>query len=273
LLNEGSGVWRLAGYWLPAKQTDIASASTITAPTNGSLVDITGTTDVNGITASFAGHTFTARVTGAGLNFNHGASFLMPWGFDYRTITNELVRFTAVTSSIWALEQVTGPRTPVGVTIEDNSTTPLSGYLEEDGTAISRADYSGLFARLSTTFGVGDGSTTFNKPDSRGRTAINVDGSANRITAASTNGGNADTLGGVGGAETHTLSTAETPAHTHTQQVGDDSGVSGTLSPNLIQQDSLDSVLVSGAETASTGSGGAHSNTQPWIAEYWIVKT
>lgn len=261
-LNEGSGVWRLAGYWQPGKQTDIASASTITAPTHGSMVDITGTADINAITASHAGHEFTARFTGAGLNMNHGASFLMPHGFDYRTIENEVCRFIAVTASIWVMCQMSGPRTPVGATIEDNSTTPLAGYLEEDGGAISRADYSGLYARVGTVFGVGDGSTTFNKPDSRGRAAINVDGSANRITAASTNGGNADTLGGAGGAETHTLVTSEMPAHAHTGANLDGVGFAyGT-----------DTATAFNSATGSTGGGGAHSNTQPWIAKKKYIR-
>ena len=49
-----------------------------------------------------------------------------------------------------------------------SSANPPSGYLPADGTAVSRAAYYQLFAKLGTTFGVGDGSTTFNLPDLRG---------------------------------------------------------------------------------------------------------
>jgi microcystin-dependent protein len=265
-LYEGSGVYRLAGYWLPAKQTDIASAATITAPTHGSLIDLTGTTDIVAITASYAGHEFLARCTNAaGLNINHSSSLLTPWGFDYRVYQNEIVKFTAVTSAIWALSLVTGPSIPVGCTIEDNSATPLAGFLEEDGAAISRADYSGLFARISTLFGVGDGSTTFNKPDSRGRVALNVDGAANRITAASTNGGNADTLGGVGGAETHTLAESEVP--TMNVAVDSDAHSNGAVSVGGSNGASDSSI-----NNAASGGSGAHSNTQPWIAKKKYIR-
>lgn len=272
-LNEGAGVWRLAGHWIPSKQTDIASASSITAPAHNSLVDITGVADIDGIVASFAGHTFMARFTNAaGLNLNHSASFLMPWGFDYHTIQNELCQFIAVTSSIWAMAQLTGPRVAVGTTIEDNSSTPLPGFFEEDGTTFVRADYSGLFARIGTTFGVGDGSTTANKPDSRGRAAINVDGAANRITAASTNGGNADTLGGVGGAETHTLAISEMPAHTHPDTEFTSSGPGAAHRAIYGVGGQTTNASAASGDVASQGGGGAHNNTQPWIAKKKYIR-
>lgn len=47
-------------------------------------------------------------------------------------------------------------------------TTPPTGYLACDGTAVSRSTYSALYTAIGTTFGVGDGSTTFNLPDLRG---------------------------------------------------------------------------------------------------------
>lgn len=113
-----------------------------------------------------------------------------------------------------------------------------------------------------TTAGTGT-QTVHNKvnaPDARGRTWVGIDGAADRITAASTNGANADTLGGVGGTETHTMTTTEMPAHTHMQNrstvtagfSGSAAGFSATPADDQV--------------TDSTGGGGAHSNTQPWIA-------
>jgi microcystin-dependent protein len=52
--------------------------------------------------------------------------------------------------------------------------TAPTGYLLCDGTAVSRTTYAGLFAVTSTTYGVGDGSTTFNVPDLRGRVPVGV---------------------------------------------------------------------------------------------------
>lgn len=57
---------------------------------------------------------------------------------------------------------------PVGAIIEYAATAPPAGYLECDGAALSRATYAALFAIIGTTFGAGDGSTTFNLPDRRG---------------------------------------------------------------------------------------------------------
>ena len=95
--------------------------------------------------------------------------------------------------------------------------TPPTGWLVCDGSAISRTTYATLFAAIGTTWGAGDGSTTFNIPDLRGRTPIGA-GTGSGLTAR--------TLGDNLGAETHdhggnsgevTLSAAQSglPAHTH----------------------------------------------------------
>lgn len=57
---------------------------------------------------------------------------------------------------------------PVGSVIEFAGSTVPSGYLECDGSAVSRSEYSSLFAVIGTTWGAGDGSTTFNLPDLSG---------------------------------------------------------------------------------------------------------
>lgn len=80
------------------------------------------------------------------------------------------------------------------------STAP-SKWLICDGSAVSRTTYSDLFAVIGTTYGTGDGSTTFNLPDMKGRTPIGV------------SSGHA--LGTTGGEETHTLTMNEMPRHDH----------------------------------------------------------
>lgn len=91
----------------------------------------------------------------------------------------------------------------------------LLGY----GQAVSRSTYSSLFAVIGTTYGVGDGSTTFNVPDCRGRVIAGQDdmggSSANRLTGI-TGGVDGDTLGGTGGEEAHTMTLSELVSHTHT---------------------------------------------------------
>lgn len=95
---------------------------------------------------------------------------------------------------------------PIGeITMWATSTAP-TGWLIADGSAISRSTYSDLFAVLSTTYGVGDGSTTFNLPNLKGRVPVGRDSSQVEF----------DTLGETGGSKTSALVVANLPAHTHT---------------------------------------------------------
>jgi len=57
---------------------------------------------------------------------------------------------------------------PTGSIIFFAANTPPTGYIKANGAAVSRSTYSALFSTISTTFGAGDGSTTFNVPDLRG---------------------------------------------------------------------------------------------------------
>lgn len=94
------------------------------------------------------------------------------------------------------------------------TTAPNSAFVLPYGQAISRTTYSTLFAMVSTTYGVGDGSTTFNVPDLRGRVAAGKDdmgGSAASRLTSSYFGTSAATLGAVGGGESHTLTLAQLP--------------------------------------------------------------
>ncbi|WP_262048470.1 phage tail protein [Bradyrhizobium sp. Bra78] len=100
-------------------------------------------------------------------------------------------------------------------------TAPNSQFALPFGQAISRTTYASLFATVGTTFGPGDGSTTFNIPDLRGRFIAGKDdmggSAAGRIGNVVTDSGtiNGATLGSGGGSATHALTTAEMPAHNH----------------------------------------------------------
>jgi len=105
---------------------------------------------------------------------------------------------------------------PIGALIDFSGTTaPNSSFVLPYGQAISRTTYSTYFAMVSTTFGSGDGSTTFNVPDLRGRVVAGADGmggsAAGRLTDAVAG---IDVLGDAGGAQTRTLVTANLPAYT-----------------------------------------------------------
>lgn len=93
------------------------------------------------------------------------------------------------------------------------ATAPNSSFVFPIGQQISRTTYATLFAAMSTTYGTGDGSTTFNLPDKRGRASVAADSSAGRITGAVFTSLGA---GGTGGGENSTLNAANLPAYTPT---------------------------------------------------------
>lgn len=143
--------------------------------------------------------------------------------------------------------------------------TAPAGWVLCYGQAIDRTAFAGLFAVIGTTFGVGDGSTTFNVPDYRGRTPFGKDDmggvSADVITDTE-----ADTIGGTFGDEEHTLTLAEIPPHTHTydQPRDEDGGGSGEQE---IQE------INTGVNTGSAGGGDPHNNLPPGITSNYIIKT
>lgn len=84
---------------------------------------------------------------------------------------------TAVKSAIDALLQVVAP---TGLLMAFAASTAPTGWLEANGAAVSRTTYAALFAVIGTTYGTGDGSTTFNLPDARGRVFRGWDHGAGR---------------------------------------------------------------------------------------------
>ena len=144
-----------------------------------------------------------------------------------------------------------------------------------DGSAISRTTYSRLFGIIGTTYGSGDGSTTFNVPDMRGRTPAGLDNmggtSANRITDAQ-----ADSLGGSFGTENHTLTTTELPSHDHALYGSDGNyiyqdGATGPSTVNKITPAS--NTYGTTLKTQATGGGTAHNNVQPSLFLNYLIKT
>lgn len=144
---------------------------------------------------------------------------------------------------------------PIGGMIDyAGSGDPLGGYfLLADGRLLSRTAYPALFTAIGTTYGAGDGSTTFGIPDLRGRASIGPDnmgtgaGAANRV---STN----NARGNVGGAETVTLTTTQMPSHAHGGSTNNDT-------PDHSH---------SGSGTGSTNTTGGHSH-RPASADQWAM--
>lgn len=163
---------------------------------------------------------------------------------------------------------------PVGAVIDYAGVTEPQGWLFCYGQAISRTTYAALFTAISTTYGSGDGSTTFNVPDLRGRVVAGQDdmggSSANRLTSPL----NGDTLGAAGGSESHTLTSAEMPVHSHgVNDPGHSHGVTSSGSPTQFQgpgggwggnvAGGSTGAAATGISIQNAGSGGAHNNVQP----------
>ena len=128
-----------------------------------------------------------------------------------------------------------------GIMVYAGASTP-TGWLDCDGQAISRITYAGLFSAIGTAYGGGDGSTTFNVPDLRGRFPIGA-GSVAGLTSRS--------RGDTGGAETEALTTQQLPVHSHTGSAESNGshGHSGSAESNGSHTHSV---------SGTAGSGGGH---------------
>jgi microcystin-dependent protein len=110
------------------------------------------------------------------------------------------------------------PVVPSGALLPFAGSTAPAGYLLCDGSAVSRVTYASLFAVIGTTYGAGDGSTTFNLPDLRGRAVFGKDdmgGTTAGVVTSSGSGINGTQLGALGGNEYHVLTLNEMPSHGH----------------------------------------------------------
>jgi microcystin-dependent protein len=195
---------------------------------------------------------------------------------------------------------------PTGAVIAFAGSSAPTNWLLCYGQAVSRTTYAALFAVVSTTYGAGDGTTTFNLPDLRGRTVAGVDNmggsDAGRIDIANSSGT-------VVGSQYVTLTSAEMPSHTHIQDShnhtqnahghvvsansfasdlqivvgplgGDGNKYSFSDSGNdassntavLYARDTTATNIATTATNQNTGGGGAHNNMQPTMVLNYIIK-
>ena len=176
---------------------------------------------------------------------------------------------------------------PSGAMVMFGGASAPTGWLLCDGAAVSRATYATLFAAIGTTWGVGDGSTTFNVPDMRGRAPIGA-GTGSGLTPR--------TLGSKLGEENHALTLAENGTHTHTgglhahtggahnhtittSVVTDNGGrvhcgaASSTGTTAYTTSGGAVATTYDGAvATTSSGSGTAHNTMQPSAVVNFIIK-
>ncbi|PAY06655.1 phage tail protein [Bradyrhizobium sp. UFLA03-84] len=176
------------------------------------------------------------------------------------------------------------------------STTPNSSFVFPVGQAISRTTYAAFFAAAGTTYGTGDGSTTFNLPDMRGRVAAAVDnmGGVTAGRLSSTYFGSPQ-LGLASGSDNHTLTTNEIPAHRHSVFIVDPghshTTTAASTSVNFYQAGGTPAANASAASISSgttgisitsgdsvanatlqAGGGAPHAIAQPTICCNYILR-
>ncbi len=183
---------------------------------------------------------------------------------------------------------------PTATIVPWSSASVPTGFLECNGQAVSRSTYADLFAIVASTYGGGDGSSTFNVPDLQDNVAV---GKSNNKALASTGGANTvassgsvstNVTGNVGGSTANaTLSTSQLASHSHPG--GGNAGPPGAGPSGVVPRR-----FFNPASTGSTGSGGGHSHNmsanfsgsgsssytgsassvlQPYLTIIYIIKT
>jgi microcystin-dependent protein len=277
--------------------------------TGGGVVEVPALTKLYFIYNNTTSGAVTVRVNGqTGVSVPNGAKIcLLNNGTDIVVAENYMVSPTLLNAALTGTP--TAPTASAGTSTTQIATTAFvqaaaltgeikmwgvssapSGYLLCNGAAISRTTYAALFAVYGTTFGSGDGTTTFNVPDFSGRMPIGVNGTY--------------TLAATGGAATTTLSSSNLPSHTHAfsattstpsvdmnhrhyvgsrdstadnggnyaQEFVSDAGSGYGPNTYTNYQDLNHTHTLSGT-TGSAGSGTAATTISPYLGIYYIIKT
>ena len=145
---------------------------------------------------------------------------------------------------------------PAGIIEMYGGSIAPTGYLICDGSAVSRTIYSDLFAAIGTNYGDGDGSTTFNLPNLKGKVPVGLD----------SNDTDFDTLGKAGGKKEHKLTIEEMPIHRHNIQGGNNTaGVANAFFYNG------SNTYTGLGVTQYEGGSQPHPIVQPYVVTNYII--
>lgn len=188
-----------------------------------------------------------------------------------------------VTGSVDAttIKQGTFTLVPPGTVVYYAGTLIPDGWLAGDGAAVSRTTYASLFTNISTTYGVGNGTTTFNVPDCTGRVLAGKETAETRLTTA-LSGINGGTLGAAGGAQSYVIAQTNLPninfsMNNHTHSTAALTNATGSFGSSAVQGVSTQNTsIATGNQSASNvPSGGSDTplnSVQPTIVMHCIIK-
>ena len=193
-------------------------------------------------------------------------------GLTLSAITGAIDQNSLVTTE---LQQEVAVVTPLGVVTPYAGVTPPSGWILCDGRNLNTYTYRELHKALSNKYGgtaysagttdQSNAASTFKIPDIRGRVVAGY-GNKNRLTGS-------DSLGNTSGSQTHTLTTAQMPSHTHPfvdSFYSEGWGGGSQVGSNDTDYDNYDQTK--NKTTSATGGGEAHNNVQPTIVLNYIIK-
>jgi microcystin-dependent protein len=231
-------------------------------PLNGATLTVRDV-DEAGVQGGLTAEIFQTETGSAKANpFTTGADgyweFWLTIGRRYDIIftASELSRTWRVSPGYWLGNFPIGATMPWG-----GDTTPPTGWLLADGSAVSRATYAKLFGVIGTKFGKGDGSTTFNLPPMTDKFPIGKSGTK--------------IVGSTGGEATHLLTTSEMPTHSHPHaHTFNVSNAPGGVAALAYRGTGLEWLSAGTSSDSTTAGGGqAHNNIPPYVALAYIIKT
>jgi microcystin-dependent protein len=215
----------------------------------GSVVGTAKSQTLTNKTISLTSNTITGSTAEFNTALNDG-NFATLAGTE--TLTNKTLTSPTFTGTLTL--PTSGPGlVPVGTVISTALSATISGWLLCDGSNVSRTTYAGLFAAIGTTYGSGDGSTTFGIPNLKGKVPVGLDATQTEF----------DTLGETGGAKAHTHTNSNTGtagAHTH--------AVDPPLTATTSDEHSHTGPSHTHALTAHDHTGPSHSHTMAHTHNY-----